>query len=99
MADEVWRGVSGNDDLAGFVELSGCLRGEKGAGAEQNAQRPRSLACYGSKRSRTTHLSAHHHSINFNSSVVSLKFMEEQPQILRLTTPKLKNVRGPDRSE
>ncbi len=33
------------------------------------------------------------------SSVVSLKFIEEQPQILRLTTPELKDVRGPVRSE
>jgi hypothetical protein len=32
-------------------------------------------------------------------SVVSLKFTEEQPQILRLTTPELKDVRGPVRSE
>jgi hypothetical protein len=31
-------------------------------------------------------------------SVVSLKFIEEQPQILRLTTPELKVVRGPVRS-
>jgi hypothetical protein len=31
-------------------------------------------------------------------SVVSLKFIEEQPQILRLTTPELKDVRGPVRS-
>jgi hypothetical protein len=31
-------------------------------------------------------------------SVVSLKFAEVQPQILRLTTPKLKNVWGPVRS-
>jgi hypothetical protein len=29
---------------------------------------------------------------------VSLKFMQEQPQILRLTTPKLKSVWGPFRS-
>ncbi len=33
------------------------------------------------------------------SSVVSLKFIEEQKQILRLTTPELKDVRGPVRSE
>jgi len=33
------------------------------------------------------------------SSAVSLKFIEEQPQILRLTTPELKDVRGPVRSE
>jgi hypothetical protein len=33
------------------------------------------------------------------TSVVSLKFVEEQPQILRLTTPELKDVRGPVRSE
>ena len=33
------------------------------------------------------------------SSVVSLKFDEEQLQILRLTTPELKDVRGPDHSE
>jgi hypothetical protein len=33
------------------------------------------------------------------SSVASLKFIEEQPQILRLTTPELKDVRGPVRSE
>ena len=33
------------------------------------------------------------------ASVVSLKFIEEQPQILRLTTPELKDVRGPVRSE
>jgi len=32
-------------------------------------------------------------------SVLSLKFLEEQPQILRLTTPELKDVRGPVRSE
>jgi len=31
--------------------------------------------------------------------VVSLKFFEEQKQILRLTTPELKDVRGPVRSE
>ena len=31
--------------------------------------------------------------------VVSLKFIEGQPQILRLTTPELKDVRGPVRSE
>jgi hypothetical protein len=31
-------------------------------------------------------------------SAVSLKFIEEQPQILRLATPELKNVRGPVRS-
>jgi hypothetical protein len=30
--------------------------------------------------------------------VVSLKFVEEQKQILRLTTPELKDVRGPVRS-
>ena len=30
--------------------------------------------------------------------VVRLKFIEEQPQILRLTTPELKDVRGPVRS-
>ncbi len=30
---------------------------------------------------------------------VSLKFIEEQPQILRLTTPELRDVRGPVRSE
>jgi hypothetical protein len=29
------------------------------------------------------------------SSLVSLKFIEEQPQILRLTTPELKDVRAP----
>ncbi len=34
-----------------------------------------------------------------SSNVVSLKFIEEQPQILRLTTPELKDVRGPVRSE
>jgi len=34
-----------------------------------------------------------------SSSEVSLKFIEEQPQILRLTTPELKDVRGPVRSE
>jgi len=33
------------------------------------------------------------------ASVVSLKFVEEQKQILRLTTPELKDVRGPVRSE
>ena len=33
-----------------------------------------------------------------NTSVVSLKFIEEQPQIPRLTTPELKDVRGPVRS-
>ncbi len=33
------------------------------------------------------------------TSAVSLKFIEEQPQILRLTTPELKDVRGPVRSE
>jgi hypothetical protein len=33
------------------------------------------------------------------SSVVSLKLVEEQKQILRLTTPELKDVRGPVRSE
>jgi hypothetical protein len=32
-------------------------------------------------------------------SVVNLKFVEEQPQILRLTTPEVKDVRGPVRSE
>jgi hypothetical protein len=31
--------------------------------------------------------------------VVSLKFIEEQKQILRLTTPKLKNAWGPVRSD
>jgi hypothetical protein len=30
--------------------------------------------------------------------VVSLKFIEEPPQILRLTTPELNNVWGPVRS-
>jgi len=30
---------------------------------------------------------------------MSLKFVEEQQQILRLTTPELKGVRGPFRSE
>jgi hypothetical protein len=34
-----------------------------------------------------------------STSVASLKFIEEQQQILRLTTPELKNVRGPVRSE
>jgi len=29
------------------------------------------------------------------ASAVSLKFIEEQPQILRLTTPELKDVRAP----
>ena len=33
------------------------------------------------------------------ASVVGLKFIEGQPQILRLTTPKLKDVWGPVRSE
>ena len=33
------------------------------------------------------------------ASVVSLEFVEEQMQILRLTTPELKDVRGPVRSE
>jgi hypothetical protein len=33
------------------------------------------------------------------TSVVSLKFIEELPQILRLTTSELKGVRGPVRSE
>ena len=33
------------------------------------------------------------------SSVVSLKYVEKRPQILRLTTPELKDVRGPVRSE
>ena len=33
------------------------------------------------------------------TSVVSQKFIEEQPQILRLTTPELKNIRGPVRSD
>ena len=33
------------------------------------------------------------------ASVASLKFVEEQPRILRLTTPELKDVRGPVRSE
>jgi len=33
------------------------------------------------------------------ASVVRLKFIEEQPQILRLTTPELKDVRGRFRSE
>ena len=33
------------------------------------------------------------------ASVLSLKFIEEQTQILRLTTPKLKDVWGPVRSE
>ena len=32
-------------------------------------------------------------------SVANPKYVEEQPQILRLTTPKLKNVWGPVRSE
>ncbi len=32
------------------------------------------------------------------ASVVSLRFIEEQPQILRLTTPKLRSVWGPFRS-
>jgi len=31
-------------------------------------------------------------------SALGLKFAEVQPQILRLTTPKLKNVWGPVRS-
>ncbi len=34
-----------------------------------------------------------------SASVASLKFIEEQPQVLRLTTPELKDVRGPVRSE
>ena len=34
-----------------------------------------------------------------NASVVSLKFIEEQSQILRLATPELKDIRGPVRSE
>jgi hypothetical protein len=34
-----------------------------------------------------------------SSSVVSPEFTEEEPQILRLTTPELKDVRGPVRSE
>ena len=38
-------------------------------------------------------------SLREGSSVASLKFIEEQPQILRLTTPELKGVRGPVRSE
>jgi hypothetical protein len=33
------------------------------------------------------------------ASVTILKFIEEQPQILRLTTPELKYVRDPVRSE
>jgi hypothetical protein len=33
------------------------------------------------------------------ADVVSLKFIEEQTQILRLTTPELEDVRGPVRSE
>jgi hypothetical protein len=35
----------------------------------------------------------------FPASVVGPKFVEEQPQILRLATPELKDVRGPVRSE
>jgi hypothetical protein len=35
----------------------------------------------------------------FCPSAVSQKFIEEQPQILRLTIPELKDVRGPVRSE
>jgi len=34
-----------------------------------------------------------------DTSGVSLKFIEEQPQILRLTAPELKDVWGPVRSE
>ena len=33
------------------------------------------------------------------ASVVSPEFIEEQPQIVRITTPELKDVRGPVRSE
>ncbi len=45
-------------------------------------------------------LKARNHAVkNLETSVVSLKFIEEQPQILRLTTPELKDVRGPVRSE
>ena len=40
-----------------------------------------------------------HESRIHHTSVVSLKVIEEQPQILRLTTPELKDVRGPARSE
>ena len=36
---------------------------------------------------------------HLNSSMVSLKLVEEQKQILRLATPELKSVRGPVRSE
>jgi hypothetical protein len=34
-----------------------------------------------------------------SAGVLSLKLIEEQPQILRLTIPKLKDVWGPVRSE
>jgi len=34
-----------------------------------------------------------------DAGVAGLKFVEEQKQILRLTTPELKDVRGPVRSE
>ena len=33
------------------------------------------------------------------ASVVSPEFIEEQPQIVRITTPELKDVRGPVRSK
>jgi len=39
------------------------------------------------------------HVLVLAARVVGLKFVEEQPQILRLTTPELKGVRGPVRSE
>jgi hypothetical protein len=39
------------------------------------------------------------HASRATANVVSPKFTEEQPQILRLTTPGLKDVRGPVRSE
>ena len=37
--------------------------------------------------------------VHSHSSVVSLKFIEEQPHILRLTPPELKDLRGLVRSE
>jgi hypothetical protein len=37
--------------------------------------------------------------LRHHTSVVRLKIVEEQKQILRLTTPELKDIRGPVRSE
>ena len=37
--------------------------------------------------------------LELEARVVSLRFVEEQLQVLRLTTPELKDVRSPVRSE